>query len=314
MSLWSWTLDAVEQAADWVSDFIGGGVRDKERDKRAAMKAHARRMEAAAEHQSRGHLLDMLSHAQADAWAHVDLLKHESGRLRNQAGMLQRDASYARTFEGRHVFVSFKRALDSALALNDANQFYWHALIQKWSERKHRIVSAGARTRQRLKKHYFDPVSFEDFTVGLPIRGIMVPGVIEKVGKRFFTAAFAHGISAKIPRDELPALTSRWGEGTRPNLFVSRVDYRARKAEVHLGTANILRRIEKHGFDVLSLACSYEPVRGRDGLAGYALEHRGARLFLPLRLALPIPEGASTVDVRLVEAQFDPFKLIATAR
>ncbi len=293
-------------------DFLGNDIRDDQRERRAQSKRKALSALVRLEYQSRGHMLDLLTAAQDEAWAEIDLIRDQKTRVLRQIEFARQSKRASRDFEARNASLAYGVALREATTLLNVREHYWHSLIHKYSTKKASIVRDEMSVRKRLGPRFFDRPDFEEFVKTLPIPGRLIEARMAGLRRTGYRYEFGDGFTATVTRDAFRASGERWQTGRNSPVFVSQVNYHERTVQVDLSRGVLLKMLEKQGFSLLTLSASAIPIQKEHVVVGYSLDWRGVRVFLPARFARRAVDSGDIVEFRLVEERFDPYNLIAT--
>ena len=298
-------------AARLISDYLASEIQDSESEKRAAVRRRAFRKLLDAEWSSRGHMLDMLSAAQAEAWAEIDLQKAHRKKLFEQMDFARASRRACQAFETKNAGTSYLLALREAVTESDVRQHYWHCLVQKYKRKKRDLTSDDIRVSKRLGQKYFERPSFDEFLEALPAAGRLVPARMIGVKRDGYTLGFKDGFKGVVPKARYRESGAQWRTGRSSSFFVHSVNYADQRVEVDPGRTVMLTQAVEKGFDKATFEGPSSPVTKDGRVVGYRLVAHGVEVFLPARRATSEVGVNKVTPFRLDPDRFDPFSLVA---
>lgn len=304
-------ISVISMAAKAISEFLCDGIEEREVQKRVIIREISNQLIKESEYDRRGLMLDLLTKAIKESWEEVEVLRENRTKLKAQLTLSYKYKKVASDFKARHKNMDFIQSLKYSIILNDIREYYWHRIIQKYSKKKHELVTSPLETKKLLRKRLFEPPDFDNFLQCIPIKGQLIEAKLVGRLQKGLKLEFFDGFSSLIP-NEHKSFYKGWRTKSKKLVYSRNVDYYNKIVEVDSVLTFLASQIKEVGYDNFTFQASYKKDVIKEGkIVGLILDYCGTDLFLPNSLIqnqVAIKEGKAFV--KFVNKNIDQNNLV----
>ncbi|MCC6256316.1 MAG: hypothetical protein IT276_15490 [Ignavibacteriaceae bacterium] len=309
---------ATSLVAKVVSEYLSDGIEKNYQEKRLRIQQRAKYEIQELEYQSREVILDMLSDAQNDAWEEINLIRKNYPKIKKQLNFARTHSNHFKDFSSKQTNSDFCLALSTYQEILRSREFFWHTLVKKYSAKKYDITTSSLRKRKILRRNFFAIPDSEQFLQNIPRKGFFCNSYVENISSQAIRLLCKNPINlgnkpfrCSLSLDHYPPSTAKWSTGSIYTTFVTSVNYYERRYTVNIPLTNLIKSISKNEYVFSSIP---NPIKKKGKLVGYELASKGNNFFLPQSLSGSKLSLNGSIDVILIQENFDPFNLIVRVK